>query len=720
MAPLLLYSAGVFDMRLLREFEYKLYDMRLRFTAPEGVDPRVVIIDIDEKSLAHLGQWPWTRDILANLTDSLFNNYGVEVFGFDMVFPEPDNDLTLSRLKNAITPPDILAVPALEALVNQPSRDAQFAESLQKHNVVMGVAFGQRTDQNSTGLLPLPIFDAASGLLDKTRAPSTTRYTSNLEILQKGQPGGFFTLVNAVDSDGIIRKVPMLNKFDGALYPSLSLAIASLYLGIEASPIVADVADDGNYAGLEGLDMGFNTINVDQRSALYVPYRSEQASFRYVSAYDVISNNVSQPDDLAGVVALLGTSATGLVDIRATPVSNVFPGVEIHANLIASLLDGNFKHHPGWAKGVERILMLVTGLFLAFLLPSLRALPMTLVTVGVIAGHIGFNFYLWEKFNFVLSLAPILVLSAGISLINVVYGYLLESRSRLLLKRSFGFYVPHEIIEKMQGQSVENLLRSEKKEMTVLFTDVRGFTTISEKMEPEALSDLLNHFLTPMTEIVHRNKGAIDKYIGDAMMAFWGAPMDDPDHAANGVVAALAMVSSLDQLNREFKEKGWPRLEIGIGLNTGPMSVGNMGSDFRLSYTVLGDAVNLGARLEGLTKQYGVPILVGATTAKNCPDIEMSELDQVRVKGKLDAVKIFTPLGLKQQVGDQTLAQATQFHLGMNQYRDQNWGDAKTTMSELYETTEQLLYRVYLDRIKYFEDNPPSPDWDGVFDFQTK
>ncbi|MBX2867629.1 MAG: adenylate/guanylate cyclase domain-containing protein [Acidiferrobacterales bacterium] len=718
--PMLFHVAGLTDFRALRELEYKLYDARLRLTAPMGIDPRIVIIDIDEKSLSAEGQWPWNRDVLARLITTLFEQYNIEVLGLDMVFAEPDEDVTLNELRSTFSVDELEANPTLKQILNKPTRDQIFADTLQRYNVVMGYIFGTEEEQANIGSLPFPLFDKDSGLSEKSFAPKNTRFSGNLDILQQRKAGGFFSLYNALDSDGSIRKIPLLNEFEGALYPTLGLSVANEYLGTEIEPVIVEVNKDGGYAALEGLNFGPFTVTMDQNSAVHVPYRAHKKAFEYVSATDVLTDNVAESEKLEGVIALLGTSAPGLVDNRSTPIHQLFPGVEVHANLIAGLLDGHFRSYPGWAKGAEVIVTLLVGLILVFLLPSLRAVSMTIVSAIIILGYIAVNFMWWQRNDFIVALAPILVTAFLIYLVNLIFGYFLETRMRMQMKQSFGLYVPPEIVDSMQGKSVQTLLRSEKKPMTVLFTDVRGFTALSERLSPEALSELMNRFLTPMTEIVHRNGGAIDKYMGDAMMAFWGAPLENAKHAEAATLAAIEMQFAMIQLNEDFAADGLPRIEIGIGVNTGPMSVGNMGSEFRMAYTVLGDAVNLGSRLEGLTKQYGVPILLGETTAAACAHLVLSEVDQVRVKGKEEPIKIFTPVGKEGEVSIKRMHHRDQFARALACYRLQNWTGALDLLNELYDDQRKALYNMYINRVNHFMRTPPPPDWDGVFDFKVK
>lgn len=726
--PVWLHSLGVMDWRWLRELEYQLYDLRLRATAETGIDPRVVIVDIDERSLAVLGQWPWKRDILATIIARLFEDYGVDTLGLDVLLAEPDVDPTFTALQEIGADLPVPRDSPLGRLLHQPSRDELLRTTLAQYDVVLGYVFGRDPDQENVGTLPGPLFDKRSGVAGKTDAPEGTRYSGNLALLQEGLTGGFFSLLDGVDSDGIIRRVPLLNRFDDAVYPSLSLAMATRYLGSDIRPVLVEA--HGEYRGLEALDLGLFRVDMDQDSAVHVPYRADRGLFRRLSALDVYRGAVVNADEVAGTIAILGTSAAGLGDNRATPIHQVFPGVEIHASLTAGLLDGGFRSHPGWATALENLLLLAIGVALLLLLPGFGAFAMTLLSLGLAAAVTAGNLVLWSRFDHVIALAPLLV---GIFLVyaaNMLFGYLAETRSRLQLKRSFGLYVPPQIIDRMQGQSVEALLRSEKREMTVLFTDIRGFTTISEQLSPQDLSLLMNAFLTPMTAIVHRHGGAIDKYMGDAMMAFWGAPMDDPDHAGHALDAALEMVDCLESLNRDFVARGWPRIRIGVGLNTGPMSVGNMGSEFRMAYTVLGDAVNLGSRLEGLTAKYGVTILLSETTAGLCRNTELVLLDQVRVKGKLEPVKIYMPLGTRGEINAARRELMARFERFQALYFRRQWDDAADLLSSLVAACaaadypqavdDGRLFGHYLERTRVMQQTPPGPEWDGVTEFRVK
>ena len=705
-------------MRFLTELEYTAYDTRLRMTLAGGVDPRIVIIDVDENSLADQGGWPWPRETIAKLTNTLFDTYKVEVLGFDVVFPENDDDLTLIKLQN-IAKNQKIGV-EVQSLLDETSGDEKFAQAIADHNVVLGYGFDSNISSVSVGKLPGPIL---SGLnTDLTNAPEADRYTANLPMFQEFASGGYFSLLNSVDSDGIIRRVPLLNIFKNEFYEAFSLSIARSYLGVDLEPIVLDTNGDSssNLSELVGLDLGFTQVFVDSRSAVYVPYQGPSGSFRYIPAADVLNQTVANPEDLEGVIALVGTSAAGLVDLRATPVQNVYPGVEIHANVIAGLLDGTFKEQPEWVRGGEFLLILSLGLVLTFLLPQVSAIWMTVLAFGSGILLAGINLYLWTGSNFVLPLANTLVLVTMVYFFNMIYGFFSETKTRMELKSAFGMYIPPEIVDEMKGKTGSELLVSERREMTVLFADIRDFTPIAEALAPKELTEFMNAFLTPLTETIHNHRGAIDKYMGDAIMAFWGAPLEDKQHSLHGIQAVLAMKQNIIELNMKFSEAGWPQIRIGIGLSSGQVSVGNMGSEFRMAYTVLGDTVNVASRLEALTKNYGVEIITSDSTVNATPDYTFFELDCIQVKGKSQSIKIFEPLGITSELDSTVMDRCATMEQMLDCYRNQNWKKAVALLDKLSALEHHPVYDIYYTRIKQFSANPPTKDWNGVYVYESK
>jgi adenylate cyclase len=418
---------------------------------------------------------------------------------------------------------------------------------------------------------------------------------------------------------------------------------------------------------------------------------------------------------------LVGTTAPGLLDLRATPVGAAYPGVEIHANLITGLLDGTLKHKPGYITGADVMLVLLAGSLMIFLLPSLSPFRSTVLGLIMFSGLLGINLFFWYGENVVLPLANGLIAVGLLYALNMSWGYFVETRTKRQLTGLFGQYVPPELVEEMSRDPENYSMAGRKAELTVLFSDVRGFTTISEGLEPDELSALMNQYLGAMTVIVRKHRGTLDKYIGDAIMAFWGAPVDDAEHARQGVLTALEMQAAMAGLNDQLKARGWPELKIGIGLNTGTMTVGDMGSPVRQSYTVMGDAVNLGSRLEGITKQYGVGIIVGESTREQAgQEFFFRELDRVRVKGKDAPVGIYEPIGLAAEVSDESLRELALWEQALAAYRARDWNLAENLLQQLSGIEPRYLYSLYGERIRHLRNEPPPENWDGVTTFETK
>jgi adenylate cyclase len=723
---LLAHAADRLRIPLLDTFESIIYDIRLRLTMPRTVDTRVVILDIDQKSLIERdrggeGRWPWPRDRLAVLLDKLFDHYQIAVVGFDVVFAEKDNSSGLGVLEK-LGGEELKAVPQFASVLSQLKPrldyDGLFAQSMKDRAVVLGYTF--LSEDLTKGEIPPPVLRAAELGANPPPAVPFTGYNGNLPEFQKNAASaGHFN--PDVDDDGITRRVPMLAKFRDGYYESLSLAIMRLILG--SPPVKPEVGEEGRsmgYAGLEGLMIGKYRVPVDERAAALIPFRGPQQSFEYYSLVDVINGRVDV-EKLRGKIALIGTSVPGLLDLRATPVDPAYPGVEIHANIIAGMLDENLKQKPPYASGAEFAVILLLGLALAIRLPALSPQKATAVTLSVLLLAVAANLALFQYQHMVLPLASVLVMILALSSLNMAYGFFIADRGRRQITGLFGQYVPPEVVDEMARDPEKASMLGESREMTVLFTDVRGFTTISEGLEAQALSALMNEFLTPLTEVIYKHRGTIDKYMGDCIMAFWGAPLDDSHHARNGILAGLEMQRTLKAMQPVFRAKNWPEIRIGVGLNTGRMSVGNMGSRVRLAYTVMGDAVNLASRLEGITKEYGADIIVSEDTMSAVPEVVFREIDRVRVKGKDTAVTIYEPLGLKGQVAASALEDAALFQEALELYRNQEWDMAEPRLLRLKTISpESRLYDTFLERIAFLRANPPVPGWDGAFTFHSK
>ncbi len=715
----LLHVGNIIHIPILTSLENQAYDARLKITLPENVDKKVIIIDIDEKSLEVIGQWPWNRNILAKINDALFDHYEITTIGYDIVFAEEDVDegaKLLDKMAKGSLKDDPLFIEEYNQVMPSLQHDLRFAESLRDRKTVMG--FVMDTDTKKGGL-PTAITKLDKNILSKLAVNKTVGYTANLKVLQDSAYSGGFFNNPLLDDDGVFRRVPLLQTYENELHESLALALARVASGQPPIELVVETSDTYDLF-LEWITIGELAIPVDHQSGILVPYIGRQKSFDYISASDVL-NKIADKTKLQGKIALFGTSAPGLLDLRTIPLEPAYPGVEVHANIIQGILDGRILHAPGYTQGFEFILIIAIGILLTFTLPMLSALFSTLIIIGSILLLIGTNFYAWTSAQLVLPIASSVVLVVMLFALQMTYGFFVESRGKRRLAHLFGQYVPPELVDEISVKMEEISLDGEMREMSVLFSDVRGFTTISEGLEPKELTDYINAFLTPITKVIHDNRGTIDKYMGDCVMAFWGAPLDDKQHALHALNAAIDVVERMTPLRKEFSEKQWPEIYVGVGVSSGIMNVGNKGSEFRVDYTVLGDSVNLGSRLEGLTKIYGVDIITSEFTRHEVPEFEFRELDRVRVKGKKKPVTIYEPLGLLENISKSDRKLLKQFHIGIKQYRAQNWDAAEREIFGLSQLDpDRKIYKIYLDRIMHYRETPPDADWDGSFTHTSK
>jgi len=724
----LMHAIHAFRLPLIDNLEAMVYDTRLRLTMPNTVDPRIVILDIDEKSLLERerggeGRWPWPRDRLALLLDKLFDKYGIAALGFDVVFAERDESSGI-RVLERLGQRELREVPqfqsALERVRPQLEYDDIFARKMKGRTVVMGYVFLGDEEASQKGMLPPAVLPAGTFGERRVGMTSWTGYTANLDRLQKSAfSAGHFNPLP--DPDGIFRRVPMLVEFKGAYYEPLSLAmVRAVHGNPPVTPVVADDGSSAGYSGLEWIKSGPFAIPVDDQAAALVPYRGGRGSFRYYSLVDVLNEKVPV-EALRGKIVLVGTTALGLLDLRATPVDPVYPGVEIHANLIAGILDGSIKQRPPYVVGAEFVLLFLAGVVLTLLLPLRSPFKSMLTSALALLAVIATNLSVFHYGNLVLPLASGLMLILVLFTFNMAYGFFVEARGSRLIAGLFGQYVPPELVEEMARNPEQFNMAPRAEELTVLFSDVRGFTTISESLNPDELSQYINDYLTTMSLVIREgHRGTLDKYIGDAIMAFWGAPVADKDHAQHAVLAALDMMKQAMVLNEKFHTKGWPPFAIGIGVNSGIMRVGDMGSQIRKAYTVMGDAVNLGSRLEGITKQYGAAILIGQETKSLIRGILLREIDLVQVKGKDEPIAIYEPMGLESEVEPQLLDEIKLWNQALRYYRAQDWDKAELQLLNLQKMTPRHLYEVFLERIAHYRREPPGAGWVGVHKFDTK
>lgn len=688
----------------------KIYDFQLRrIYQPLSNHPDVIIVGLDDKSLKTEGRLPWTRDKMGSLIDRL-TELGAKVVAFDFMFPAPEENIASTVVQEFEKKGERLAN---EEILQVFDFDAVFAKSLEKADSILGMVLTE--NEESLGILPPPILTLNTE--EKSiYIPEKNSYLGNIPILQKAAKWGGF--INSMpDRDSIIRQAPLIYRLGSDIYGSLALVATIEFLKVQKVKLIAKPY--GGTQFLEAIQLDFRSIPVDPLAKILVPYRGPALSFSFLSATDVLHGAVS-PDSVRGKLVFIGATATGSGDLVSTPISQTYNGVEVHATIAQGIIDQYLPSKPGWEKGVSVAMVLIFGLCLAIYLPQLGPFPMVSVSAGSILSLLLLDFWMWKSEKLVLTFFfPILAIGL-IFLLNVVYGFILEAKQRQAIKNVFGQYVSSDYIDMIlkKGEGIE--MGGESKVLSVLFADIRGFTTLSETMSAQELTSFLNIYFTEMTEEIFQHKGTIDKYIGDAIMAFWGAPMEDANNPYDAVSTALAMQKRLETLNQKFASEKRPTIQIGIGIATGDMYVGDMGSKFRRSYTVMGDTVNLSSRLEGLTKYYHVKIIVSEKTYLATRDHFLyKKLDKVQVKGKEQAVEIYESLCFAEEATSEMKEEIDSHHLALEAYAQGNWDTARQIWQKLQDKGQNKdLYAMYLGRMK--TPSPKGPNWDGVQRYEIK
>ena len=709
------------DPRPIEELRLRTFDLFQVLRPREQTARPVVIVDIDEASLKEIGQWPWPRTVVADLVTRL-TALGAAAIGFDAVFPEPDR-LSPNLLASTLHDLDDAT---RERLRNLPSNDAILADAIRKSRVVLGESV---SDKASAG----PAVEASGyGVITTKGAPDARTFlvyyptlVRNLPVLEQAAAGrGIFTQVE--EHDGIVRRAPVIMHAGNAFVPSLSLEM--LRVGTNSnSPLIRS-----NQNGIQSVNASRFRLPTDEHGRLWIHFNHVDPR-RYVSARDVLQGNVAA-DRIRGKLVLVGTSAIGLSDNKTTPLDPVMPGVEVHAQIIESILTNALLSAPSWAIGAEIIAAVVFGLAIIIAAPMLPAAILIALGAILILGLIGLSWYFFAAHNLLIDFTYPLISSWLIYLVLTFVNYFREQKQRQQIRSAFGFYLSPPLVEQLAKSPDRLVLGGEERRMTILFSDVRGFTTISEhyKDDPQGLTRLMNRFLTPLTNAIIERKGTIDKYIGDAIMAFWNAPVDDDEQEANACDAALEMQARAQALNAELKQEAdanggaYMPLRIGIGLNTGPCVVGNMGSDFRFNYSVLGDTVNVASRLEARTKDYRLPLVIGSRTAERAKDkFATMEIDLIQVKGKKQPEAVFTVLGRAELEQDPHCRELRELNAQMlAAYRKQQWDDALALIERCRNAANGIdvsgLYDMYVERIATYRAAPPPADWDGVYEAESK
>jgi adenylate cyclase len=630
---LLLTAVKYTDPAPLERLRLALFDRYMTGQPRIAAEAPVAILDIDEKSIAKIGQWPWSRAVMARIVDAA-REAGAAALAFDIVFPEPDR-LSPPRLGASL--PSL--TPEMAArLAAEPDTDVTFAEAIAKSRVVLGRS-GLPTPVAAAEEPHMPIAMIGGESLDLL--PSYPGVLRNIPLLEKAATGvGMFSIL--AEPDGIIRRVPLAFAVGGTVRPTLGIELLRVATGGDALALRRDSA------GVAGLIVGGNFVPTERDGRFWVNYTPHDPA-RFVSVSDLL-DGAMPAGRLKDRLVLVGSSAIGLQDIRATPVSRAMPGVEVHAQLLETILTGTVLTRPHYALGAEVLAGALLGLIMILLVPRLGTLPV--LALGAVLATLTWQagWYLFSAHRLLIDVVYPLIAGGAVFLTLAFANYWREERQRQEIRSAFQHYLAPSLVERLADEPSLLRLGGETRELTVLFSDLRGFTAVAESYrdDPQALTQLMNRLLSPLSAAITENGGTIDKFMGDAVMAFWNAPLDEPDHAGRAARAALDMRRRLAMLEEaraaEARAEGRAHLplEIGIGINTGPCVVGNMGSELRFDYTALGDAVNLAARLEGLTATYGAPILIGEATALALSErFALRELDRVAVRGKQEETRIF-------------------------------------------------------------------------------
>jgi len=667
----------------------------------------VVIIDLDDKALQTIGQWPWSRDIVAKLLENL-TDAGAGIIGLDIVFAENDRSSphTLQKKLNY----------QLDKSIILPNYDEQLASVIANSPVILGYQFQFSDEDYATTKVPqIPaIFIEKNKNLEIEDFVLNAHGTLlNIPIIQDyAYSSGFFN--NIPDISGVIRTVPLIIRYDYGLYPSLALEV------IRSALAVKKVIVNYDNANVEHIIVGDYNIPTDRYGRITVNYRGGEKSFKYISALDIL-NQTFDKKDIEGKILLIGTTAAGLQDLRATPFDSVYPGVEVHANVIDNILTEDFLEKPSWIDGANIIHIIFLVFFIIFLFGFIKDSKASAIIFIFLCLDSYFLYYMMFDVGIILNLFFPLAVAVLSIITALVLNYFLEAKQSAMIKAKFANKVSSKVMEDIL-QNDTNALQAVSKEITVFFSDVRNFTNISEAMPTaQVLIDYLNQYMNPMTDIIIKQEGTIDKYIGDAIMAYWNAPVDIKNHQDKALQAAIEQIEYLDILNVKLEKENFPLIDIGIGLNCGTAVVGEMGSLARSDYTIIGDPVNLGARLESLCKGYGAKIIISQYIKDALKEkYIIRDLDLVRVKGKTEPIAIYeVHINKLKNIIDDEL---DKFHEALYHYRDGNFEEALQKFKRL-ETKENITnikaVQLYINRCEEYIKNPPK-DFDGVYTYTTK
>ncbi len=732
------YNTGT----LLDLMDKQVIDFAMRSRGTTLVNNEVAIIAIDTKAVDHFGQWPWKRDVMAVLLHELSAYYEVKVMGYDVLFSESDNNdisaqsaldkyYKAAAKENSDSPKVVSRLRRIRTQISsEVNNDAKFGAELSKwNNVVLGYFFFLSGSLDQIKHMSVEDLDEAAARIENSEI-AIVEGEEHLEgiLVHEGQAveanirqlnsrnalNGYFNVVPDME-DGTIRRIPLIIKYRDMYFPSIDLQMIRRYYGDNPIRMVV------NEGGIEGIAIGKKWIQTASDGTVMINFRGPANTFPHYSVYDVIHHKIEK-EKLKGKMVILGATESGIYDLRTTPFGTAFPGVEVHANLLDNILQDDYFYRSDFLHFMSFLLILFSGLIIGLILSKLRALHGLILSLLYLVGYFSGNLWLlfnertWTSFVYIL----------GVIMANwfaiVLYKFFGEEKDKRFIKGAFQQYLSPKVIDRLVDDPSMLKLGGEKREITAFFSDVQGFSTISESLSPEELVELLNEYLTAMTDIVMKYEGTVDKFEGDAVIAFFGAPVSYDDHAARACLASLEMQEKLVDMRKNWREHGKHELYVRIGLNTDHVVVGNMGSAYRMDYTMMGDGVNLAARLEGVNKQYGTFTLISEYTYEAAKDqIEVRELDMIRVVGKREPVRIYEVIGKKGEVPSDCQKASRYFTKGLQLYRNQSWEEAAKYFAhanKLYKN--DVASKEFFDRCKDFSVNSPGEAWDGVYQMVTK
>lgn len=689
---------------------------------------KVVIVDIDDESFAKEGRWPWPRNKLAHLIFNL-EKAGVTVAGVDIIMSNPEVNYASGLKKRVTTLNKINGIdpknqPLLEEMLDkiapEVDNDQELARALKNHDVSLGFLL-HNIKNVKLGMLPNPLVGQNGVLLNSQafNAQYFQGYNASLKLfMEAAGHGGFVT--NLPDSDGVIRRGLLLASIDDKVYPSLALSTAMRFLLVDH----VDLKFHDTLTGekLYGIDLAGTFVPTNSKGQILIPYWGGPFSLPYISATEVLNETVDMKG-LSGSIAVVGSSALMLGDLHRSPTAPVFPGVEMVGNMVGAIVGQQLSTQYDWYSFSGITIIIVFGVLTSLLIPFLNIVLLISTTIAVSILIIAACIVTFYYKNIFIPVGVLLVIILLQAMVNYSYLFFLEKRQKSKIKQLFGQYIPKSYVDILINTPDLSSMEGQLRELSVLFCDIRHFTTLSESLSATDVKRLLNDFFNPVTEIIFDHQGTIDKYVGDMVVAFWGAPIpiEDNKHALQAILSALSMFKSLPLINQQMVENGLPTINIEIGIVTGLMNVGDMGSTFRKAYTVLGDNVNLASRLESLTKYYDIPILVNNTTREDQTDFLWRTIDKVVVKGRKTAVTVYQPLGLIDEMSPELIQEVDAYHTALDYYYAQKWDicwDLFKTLNEQHPNT--YLYRLYILRIHQYKENPPPSDWDGAFTHTEK